>query len=175
MNLLDKDIAQWLTTENIIGVSSIAALLLIYYQIRSSRNNAKVSRTIELVRRYHNDYSELRTHSTIERLAEYDEIPTPFTDAEWRIQHDKYTRNYGKKVDFYREVAMYWNRDLLDKEIVVHHFKEVITKEWDSLKRVKDSNPVELYPDMKAMLDDMKDMRTIDDKLKELYTKMNIR
>ena len=163
---------EYLTFKYVVGAATILALVVIAVQIYFNRKDARISRTIDLVTRYYRDYEDLQTSSTLRDYT--DAPPTGIVTPRDRAQYFKNNRN---QMTFYRELAMYWKRGLIDKNILKYHLKYKIIEKCSSLDTVyKDKGGANsLYPEIKEMKDDMENMHLLDFRLKKLYKRMNIR
>lgn len=169
--------------ENILSWSSLAGLatiigcVVLFYQIKSSRSNARISTTNDLIKRYYRDYRDLRTSSTITDYADFEDDASVDTERGGFIKLSRYERNRRKKLDFYCELALYWKRDLIDKEIVKYHTKNEIVKVCSNLEidYEDDSAYNSQLLDLMEMKDDMEKINSLEYRLEKLYKKMNIR
>jgi hypothetical protein len=167
-----------LSFNHIVGIATIVGmfatiigLIFIIFQIRSNKNDACISRTLDLITRYYSNYDELKTSST---NTDYSQID-PFK-METPTERAKYQKNWKKQLNFFLELALYWDRGLIDKKILRYHLKDKIKESYKSLQGIYKDELLTIpgFTKLKEMIYDMENMDLSDYSTQKLYNKMNI-
>lgn len=107
----------------LVGSATIFGFIAIFYQIRRDSVDVRVSRTMDLIGRYNKDYHDL--------------ILWP-KDGKIPVGHERedYRKNYEKQLNFLYELARYWKRGLVDKQILKDELAAKIAFETFNLQDI---------------------------------------
>ncbi len=168
-----NEIINWLTFDHTVGLATIFGLGLIIYQILISKKEEKTTRTIDLIGRYYKDYHDLKI-AVKDKYKTENGQPILLFDNQQEI--DECAKNYQKQLGFIYELAMYWRKDLIDKDIIREQIGNKIAFECFILDQIYKNFPFESSQlnALREMRDEIVTINPLNFRLKKLYKIMNI-